>query len=158
MKTFLSFFVCALLALTSFAQRAEIIVERKSSAADTFGMPTDTASPRLVIDPGALVFQMRADSINQLTEARVRELITKLEHKFNDPKVEEEVGRLIGEAVMQQQMALLDLQMERAISLRDTLLMMGLQLALEELLVNSDVIRNEIMKQLRSLEQQTAPR
>lgn len=158
MKTFLSFFICALIALTAFAQKADIVVERKSTAPDTIVMPTDTASPRMVIDPGALVFQMRADSINQLTEARIRDLITKLERKFENPQVEEEVGRLIGEAVMQQQMALLDLQMERAISLRDTLLMMGLQLALEELLVNSDMIRNEIMKQLRSLEMQTTPR
>jgi len=158
MKTFFSFLICVLIALTAFAQRADIIVERKSSTPDTIVMPTDTASQRMVIDPGALVFQMRADSINQLTEARIRDLITKLERKFENPQVEEEVGRLIGEAVMQQQMALLDLQMERAISLRDTLLMMGLQLALEELLVNSDVIRNEIMKQLRALEMQTMPR
>ncbi|MBU0509230.1 hypothetical protein KKH27_10380 [bacterium] len=158
MIVFLRLFVCVLLAAPVFAQRHEVIVERKPAPSDTFVMPVDSGPRRFVIDPSQLVYQMKADSINEIAEARVRDLISRLERKFDDPKVEEEIGKLIGEVVMQQQMALLDLQIERAISIRDTLLLKGLEIALEELLINSDVIRNEIMKQLQALEQQATPR
>jgi len=61
-------------------------------------------------------------------------------------------------ADQQQQMALLDLQIDRAISIRDTLLLKGLEVALQQLLVNSDVVREEIRKQLESLERQMEQR
>ena len=142
-----------LLALCSLAiaQSHRIVVERPQQPADT-AQPTLDSPHRMVIDPGEILFNMQADSINRLTEEKIRSLITRMEKKFDDPKVEEEVGRLIGTAVMEQQMALLDLQIQRAISIKDTLLLMGLQLALEELLKNGDVIQEQIEKQLRALE------
>lgn len=157
MKKLFIVFLLTALALPLMADRPKIIVERNMGTPDTVVMPTDTSARRMVIDPGEIVFQMKADSINQAAEEQVRALIKRLERKFDNPEVEDEVGRLIGEVVMQQQMALLDLQIDRAISLRDTLLLKGLEVALQELLLNNDVVLREIRKQLQSLERQTRP-
>jgi len=154
MKISLILILAAALCTPLFAQKHRVVVERPTPAPDTTVIPTEPGPRRMVIDPSELIYQMQVDSINQVTEDKVRDLIGRLERKFEDPKVEEEVGRLIGEVVMQQQMALLDLQIDRAISIRDTLLLRGLEFALQQLLANSDVVRDEIRKQLESLERQ----
>ena len=133
------------------AQSHRVVIEREAPPADSTQVAPDTLR-RMTIDPGALLYEMQVDSINQATEEKIRSLIAQVEKKFEDPKVEEEVGKLIGEAVIEQQMALLDLQIERAISVKDSLLLKGLEMALRELLLNSDVIREQIEKQLRLLE------
>lgn len=138
-------FLALLFCSTALAQSHRVVVEHETPAA------SDTTR-RMVIDPGALLYEMQVDSIHQVTEEKIRRLIAQLEKKFDDPKVEEEVGKLIGEAVIEQQMALLDLQIERAISVKDTLLLKGLEIALRELLLNSDVVREQVEEQLRALE------
>lgn len=153
MKHSSRFFVLLALCTTVLAQSHRIVVERSAPSSDTTQAVPDTLR-RMVIDPGEMIYQMKADSINQATEEKLRNLISRLEKKFEDPKVEEEVGKLIGEAVMEQQMALLDLQIERAISVKDTLLLKGLQIALTELLQNNDVLREQIEKQLNALEKE----
>ena len=99
----------------------------------------------MVIDPGEMMYQMKVDSINTVAEEKIREQIIALEHNFEDPEFEEKVGRVIGTIVMDQQMALLDLQISRAISLRDTLLMMGMQMGLQELLKEHPELEYELM-------------
>lgn len=138
------------------AQQHRIVIDRAPAEPDTAarGFYYDDANRRVVIDPGAMIYQMQMDSINQAAEEKIRGLITRLERKFEDPAVEAEIGRLIGTAVLEQQMALLDLQIDRAVSLRDTLLLKGLELALQELIANSDVVREGIRRQLQALEQQ----
>jgi hypothetical protein len=143
------------------AEQRRIIVDTskldKSQTTDApvgYYPPTDSTPARYVIDPAAMVYQMKVDSINQVAEAKVKSYIEKLERKFQDPKVEEEMGKLIGAAVMEQQMALLDLQIQKAVSLRDTLLMMGIQTALSELYNNSPAVRDQIEKLQQYLETQ----
>ena len=150
MKRFFLFFAM-LLCTAALAQSHRVVIEREAPPADSTPAAPDTLR-RMTIDPGALLYQMQVDSINQATEETIRRLIAQVEKKLEDPKVEEEVGKLIGEAVMEQQMALLDLQIERAISVKDSLLLKGLEMALRELLLNSDVIREQIEKQLNALE------
>ena len=146
-------FFALLFCSVALAQSHRVVIEREAPPADSTQTSPDTLR-RMVIDPGALLYQMQADSINQATEEKIRRLIAQVEKKFEDPKVEEEVGKLIGEAVMEQQMALLDLQIERAISVKDTLLLKGLEVALQQLLLNSDVIRAQVEKQLDALEKE----
>jgi len=140
-----------LLCSAILAQSHRVVIEREAPPADTTQAAPDTLR-RMTIDPGALLYEMQVDSIHQVTEEKIRRLIAQVEKKFKDPKVEEEVGKLIGEAVIEQQMALLDLQIERALSVKDTLLLKGLEIALQQLLLNSDVIREQIEKQLNALE------
>jgi hypothetical protein len=149
-------------ALASFclATPRRIIVERpEQTPADSASAPfqyepgRDGAPPRMVIDPSRMIYQMQVDSINKSTEDQIKKLIEKLERKFNDPVVEEEVGKLIGEVVMRQQMALLDLQIDRALEMKDSLLLEGLELALREMLANTPGLREEIQRQLDALEQ-----
>jgi hypothetical protein len=147
-----------LLALPLWAEPRRVVVERTGAAADSVNSPTryetatDSTPTRFVIDPGALVYQMKVDSVNKLAEEKIRSLIKRLERHFEDPQVEEDVGKLIGEAVMEQQMGLLDLQVDRALELKDTLLLRGLETALRELLANSEVVREGLRKQLEQLE------
>jgi hypothetical protein len=144
-------FFVLLFCSVALAQSHRVVIERETPPADSTQPAPDTLR-RMTIDPGALLYEMQVDSIHQLTEDKIRRLIAQVERKFEDPRVEEEVGKLIGEAVMEQQMALLDLQIERAISVKDTLLLKGLEVALQQILLNSDVIREQIEKQLRLLE------
>jgi hypothetical protein len=152
MKPFLLLFTM-LVGSLALAQSHRVVVERQAPVADTTQVAPDTLR-RMVIDPSQLVYQMKVDSINQATEEKIRTLISRMEKKFEDPKVEEEVGRLIGGVVMEQQMALLDLQIDRAISMKDSLLLKGLEVALQELLQNNDVIREQVQKQLDALEKE----
>lgn len=99
----------------------------------------------MVIDPGAMIYQMQVDSINKAAEDKIREQIVALERNFQDPEFEEKTGRVIGTIVMEQQLALLDIQIDRAVSLRDTLLLMGLQVGLEELLKAHPELEYELM-------------
>jgi hypothetical protein len=112
--------------------------------------PTDSTPGRLVIDPGDLAYQMRIDSVNQAAEQKIRGYMTQLEKSFQDSATEMEIGTLVGTAVLEQQMALLDLQINRAVSLRDTLLLKGLQIAIQELIKNSP----EVRQQLETLERE----
>jgi len=152
----LALFILLASLCTPILAQNRVVVETPAKS-DTPSAVTFPGERRMVIDHGELIYQMQADSINKAAEDEIRSLIGKLERKFEDPQVEEEVGRLIGEVVMRQQMALLDLQIDRAISIRDTLLLKGLELALQELLQNSDVIREQVQKQLDALERELAP-
>lgn len=129
--------------------RPRVVVERDSTLMQqpnsNYFPPTDSSGPRMVIDPGAMIYQMQVDSINQVAEEKIREQIIALEKNFEDPEFEEKVGRVIGTIVMDQQMALLDLQITRAISLRDTLLMMGMQIGLQELLKEHPELEYELL-------------
>jgi hypothetical protein len=55
---------------------------------------------------------------------------------------------------MEQQMALLDLQVDRAVASRDTLLLKGVQIALEELIQNSPAVRQALEKSLIKLQRE----
>jgi hypothetical protein len=146
-------FFALLFCSVALAQSHRVVIEREAPPADSTQAAPDTLR-RMTIDPGALLYEMQVDSIHQVTEEKIRRLIAQVEKKFEDPKVEEEVGKLIGEAVIEQQMALLDLQIERAISVKDTLLLKGLEVALQQILLNSDVIRAQVEKQLDALERE----
>lgn len=129
--------------------RPRVVVERDSTLMQqpnsSYFPPTDSSGPRMVIDPSAMLYQMQVDSINLVAEEKIREQIIALERNFEDPEFEEKVGRVIGTIVMDQQMALLDLQITRAISLRDTLLMMGMQIGLQQLLKEHPELEYELM-------------
>jgi len=143
-----------LFALTTFvAARPRVVVERDSTLMNRvdpnmqpyFIPGTDSSGPRMVIDPGAMIYQMKVDSINKAAEDKIREQIVALEHNFEDPEFEEKTGRVIGTIVMEQQLALLDIQIDRAVSLRDTLLLMGMQVGLAELLKAHPELEYELM-------------
>lgn len=143
-------FILLITALIAHAERPRVIVERDSTSSKqltnpSYFPPTDSTGPRLVIDPGEMVYQMKVDSINTVAEEKIREQIIALERNFDNPEFEEKVGRVIGTIVMDQQMALLDLQIERAISLRDTLLLMGMQVGLQELLKANPQLEYELL-------------
>jgi hypothetical protein len=157
MKTLVLLFCLSLFALALLAS-PKIVVERPQPKPDTTQAALPDTLHRMVIDPAQMIYQMKVDSINQITEAKVKGLIGKLERAFEDPQVEEEVGKLIGQAVMEQQMALLDLQIDRAITTRDTLLLKGLETALQQLILHSDVVREQITKQLQALEKELSPK
>jgi hypothetical protein len=158
------YFVLLLLAAAvslhpAFAQQKRIVVERPATPPDTSQAPfhyearTDSTPPRLVLDPGAMVYQERVDSINDVAEKKIRDAINQLEKNFQDPQVEDLVGRIIGTIVMEQQLALMDIQIDRALSLRDTLLLRGLELAFRELLINVPQLREALLQQVNALEQ-----
>ena len=142
-----------------FADERRIVVERPPAGQDTassyfrYEAGTDSTPPRLMIDPGELAYQMKVDSINDAAERKLRQAIEQLERKFEDPQVEELVGRIIGTIVIEQQLALLDLQFDRALTFRDTLLLMGLELAFQELLRNVPEVREALLQQINALEQ-----
>ncbi|MCB9357400.1 MAG: hypothetical protein H6505_02415 [Calditrichaeota bacterium] len=143
-------FVLLLTALISHAERPRVVVERDSTLGKQLANPnyfpgTDSTAPRMVIDPAEMIYQMRVDSINKVAEEKIRDQIIALERNFEDPEFEEKTGRVIGTIVMQQQMALLDLQIERAISLKDTLLLMGIQVGLGELLKANPMLEYELL-------------
>jgi hypothetical protein len=122
--------------------------------------PTFAKPPRIEVENQMLadtalvdtIYRVKVDSINQATQAKIQAAINRLEKKFDDSKVEEEVGRLIGTYVMEQQLALLDLDIDRAVSLRDTLLLRGLELGLQEWIRNSPQLREVLQKQIEALE------
>jgi CRP-like cAMP-binding protein len=97
---------------------------------------------------------MKVDSINKLTEDKIREQIIKIEKHFEDPKVEEETGKLIGDIIMQQQMTLLDLQVERALSFRDTLLLYGLKTALQEMVLKNPEVQEQLLRLIDKVERE----
>ncbi|MBK6765250.1 MAG: hypothetical protein IPG71_02735 [bacterium] len=144
-RLFFAILMCALLVQA----RPRVVVERDSTllkqTAPNYFPPTDSSGPRMVIDPAEMIYQMKVDSINQVAEAKIRDQIIALERNFEDPEFEEAVGRVIGTIVMDQQMALLDLQIGRAISLRDTLLLMGMQVGLQELLKAHPELEHELL-------------
>lgn len=143
------FFLVLIFAMVAQAERPRIIVERDSSlmrqSNPNFIPATDSSGPRMVIDPGAMIYQMQVDSINMAAEEKIREQIIALEKHFENPEFEEKVGRVIGTIVMDQQMALLDLQIGRAISLQDTLLLMGIQIGLAELIKKNPELEFELL-------------
>lgn len=149
MKYILLLLFSALLCAELLAQRPKIVVETPTDSAarpTTFEYlpPTDSTGPRVVIDPGELIYQMTLDSINKSAEDKIREQIISLEKHFEDPVFEEQVGRAIGAIIMDQQMALLDLQVTRAISLRDSLLMIGVEIALREMIKQNPQLEYEL--------------
>jgi hypothetical protein len=153
MKKLFSLFAFSLFAFTAFAA-PRIVVERPTPPPDTAHATVPDTLRRMVIDPAQMIYQMQVDSINRETEEKVKRFIGQIERNFQDPQVEEEMGKLIGEAVMEQQMALLNLQIDRAISVRDTLLLKGLETALQQLILHSDVVREQIRKQLDALQRE----
>ncbi len=123
------------------AKRPKVIVERP--AADSTQAPVESADAP---------YQHRVDSLNQAMYDQIEAAIKKLEKKFDDPKTEEEVGRIIGAIVMEKQLALLDVELDRAVSVRDTLLIIGLQYGLNELLRQSPQLRETLRQQIEALE------
>jgi hypothetical protein len=146
-------FAFSFFAFSAFSE-PRIVVERPTPPPDTARPAVPDTLRRMVIDPAQMIYQMQVDSINRETEEKVKRFIGQLERNFQDPQVEEEMGKLIGEAVMEQQMALLNLQIDRAISVRDTLLLKGLETALQQLILHSDVVREQIRKQLDVLQRE----
>ncbi len=151
-------FAVLLFCTCALADPRRIVVERPATVKDTTQAPfhyqaaTDSTPPRLVLDPGEMFYQERVDSINDAAEQKIRDAIKQLEKQFQDPVVEDAVGKMIGAIVMEQQLALLDIQIDRAFSLRDTLLLKGLELAFHELLLNVPQIREELLKQVNMLQ------
>ncbi|MBK6911733.1 MAG: hypothetical protein IPH10_12525 [bacterium] len=90
--------LCAVFTLVS--ARPRVVVERDSTLMNRvdpnmqpYYIPgTDTSAPRMVIDPGAMVYQMQVDSINKAAEDKIREQIIALEKHFEDPEFEEKTG------------------------------------------------------------------
>jgi hypothetical protein len=143
-------FSLLMFALLAYAERPRVVVERDSTLMKQLANPnfipaTDSTGPRMIIDPSAMIYQMKVDSINLVAEEKIKEQIIALERHFEDPEFEEKTGRVIGTIVMQQQMALLDLQIDRAISLQDTLLLMGMQVGLAELLKAHPELEYELL-------------
>ena len=62
------------------------------------------------------------------------------------------VGRMIGTIVIEKELAMLDLQIDRALSFRDTLLLKGLEFAFRELLRNVPEVREALLNQVNALE------
>ena len=143
-------FALLMFALLAHAERPRVVVERDSTLMKQLATPnyipgTDSTAPRYIIDPGEMIYQMKVDSINKVAEEKIKEQIIALERHFEDPEFEEKTGRVIGTIVMQQQMALLDLQIDRAVSLSNTLLLMGLQVGLGELLKAHPELEYELL-------------
>lgn len=111
----------------------------------------DSTAPRST-DPADAPFQAKVDSLNRVMEQNIGKAILTLESNFEDPKTEEEVGRMIGMIIMEQQLALLDIEIDRALSMRDTLLIKGFELGLQELLHNSPEVREALHQQVDALE------
>ena len=160
MKYFLFFLMLFLVCLSASAERPRVVVEVGDSLktpqqpAFQFTPSTDSTGPRVSIDAGELIYQMKVDSINKRAEELIREQIIKIEKHFEDPKVEEQTGKVIGDIIMQQQMALLDLQVERALSFRDTLLLYGLKTALQEMVLKNPQVRDQLLKLIDKVERE----
>lgn len=159
MKKILFFALLAAVCLSTTYSRPKVVVEvndidttSKTGSAFHYTPPTDSTGARYSIDPGELIYQMKVDSINKWAEEQIREQIIRIEKNFEDPKVEEETGRVIGSIIMRQQMALLDLQVDRALSFRDTLLLFGLKTALEEMVLKNPEVQAELMQLISKVE------
>jgi hypothetical protein len=156
MKRYFTILFILILITVAIGQKRIVVDTSKLEKPDSTGAlmeyhpRSDSTGPRLVLDTADLAYQMRVDSINKVTEEKIKSYITRLEKKFEDEEVEKEIGKLIGDAVMEQQMAMLNLQIDRAVSLRDTLLIKGLELALQEIINN----REEIQKQIKALQRE----
>jgi hypothetical protein len=160
MKKILFALSLIMVCLSASAERPRVVVEVGDSLktpqqpAFQYTPPTDSSGPRVSINAGELIYQMKVDSINKLTEDKIREQIIKVEKHFEDPKVEEETGKLIGDIIMQQQMALLDLQVERALSFRDTLLLYGLKTALQEMVLKNPEVQEQLLRLIDKVERE----
>ncbi|MBU1919238.1 hypothetical protein KKG66_00210 [bacterium] len=160
MKKILFALLLLAVSLSAYSDRPRVVVEvsdslkNQNKSAFEYTPPTDSTGPRVSIDAGELIYQMRVDSINKWAEEKIREQIVKVERHFEDPKVEEETGKIIGGIIMEQQMALLDLQVERALSFRDTLLLYGLKTALQEMVLKNPDVQDELMRLLDKVERE----
>lgn len=160
MKKILFALLLLTVSLSAYSDRPRVVVEvsdslkNQNKSAFEYTPPTDSTGPRVSIDAGELIYQMRVDSINKWAEEKIREQIVKVERHFEDPKVEEETGKIIGGIIMEQQMALLDLQVERALSFRDTLLLYGLKTALQEMVLKNPDVQDELMRLLDKVERE----
>ena len=85
MKYLLLMLFAVLLSAELFAERPKVIVdveERDSSSSPApfqYLPATDSSGPRIVIDPGEMVYQMTLDSINKTAEEKIREQIQNIE-------------------------------------------------------------------------------
>jgi hypothetical protein len=126
--------------------------QTQSVPADTQGAvlyvpATDTVAPRLVIDPSQLAMQFSMDSVMQATEDKLRGLALQFEGLENDTAIQQKIGEFIGQIFLERELALLDLQIQNAIDLNDSVLLAGLKLALEELLQRNPELRNMIIRE-----------
>ena len=108
---------------------------------------TDTAAPRLVIDPSQLAMQFSMDSVMQATEDKLRGLASQFEGLENDAALQQKISEFVGQIFMERELALLDLQIQNAINLNDSVLLTGLKLALEELLQRNPELQNMIIRE-----------
>ena len=126
--------------------------QTQSVPADTQGAvlyvpATDTAAPRLVIDPSQLSMQFSMDSVMQATEDKLRGLALQFEGVEHDTAIQQKIGEFIGQIFLERELALLDLQIQNAIDLNDSVLLSGLKLALEELLQRNPELQNMIIRE-----------
>lgn len=108
---------------------------------------TDSAAPRLVIDPSQLALQFSLDSVMQAADEKVRRLVLQLDGAEGDTSLERRIGELVGQILLERELGLLDLQIQSAISLKDTLLLLGLRLALEELLRQNPQLQEMLLRE-----------
>ena len=113
---------------------AQATVPDTAQRAVLYAPVTDSTAPRLVIDPSQLAIQFSLDSVTASAESKIRNLVLQLEGAEGDTAVERRIGELVGQILLERELALLDLQILYAERIRDTLLLSGLRLALEELL------------------------
>ncbi|MBU1937501.1 hypothetical protein KKG05_08895 [bacterium] len=126
--------------------------QTQSFPADTQGAvlyvpATDTAAPRLVIDPSQLAIQFSMDSVMQAAEDKLRGLAMQFEGMEYDTSLQRKIGEFAGQIFLERELALLDLQIQNAVNLNDSVLLAGLKLALEELLQRNPELRNMILRE-----------
>ena len=108
----------------------------------------DSTAPRLVIDPSQLAIQFSLDSVMASAEGKIRNLVVQLEGAEGDTSVERRIGELVGQILLERELALLDLQILYAEKMSDTLLLSGLRLALEELLRQNPELQEMILREV----------
>lgn len=108
---------------------------------------SDSTAPRLVIDPSRLSFQFSMDSLMQTAEDKMRNLAIQFEGFGDDADLERRLGELIGQILLEREVGLLDLQIQNAMNLNDTVLLQALKLALEELLRRNPEIQEMILRE-----------
>jgi hypothetical protein len=108
----------------------------------------DSTAPRLVIDPSQLAIQFSLDSVMTSAEGKIRNLVLQLEGAEGDTGVERRIGELVGQVLIERELALLDLQILYAEKTSDTLLLSGLRLALEELLRQNPQLQEMLLREV----------
>ncbi|MFH1010224.1 MAG: hypothetical protein V1784_03195 [bacterium] len=108
---------------------------------------TDSAAPRLVIDPAQLPLQFSLDSVMQSAEEKIRHLVVQTEGIEGDTMFEKRLGEFIGQILLERELALLNLQVQSAKTSQDSLLLSGLRLVLEELFRQNPQLQEMLLRE-----------